>query len=307
MRFVIAGATGFLGRAWTAHLEAHDHEVSWLVRSEPASPHQVRWDPYTGDLDRTVVESADVVVNLAGAPLAHVPWTASYRKTFLDSRVVTTRRLADAVAQSERKPAFLAQNGVAAYGDRGSEVVTEDTPTDADTFIARVAREWEAATTPAVDAGARVVVMRTGVVLDRSGGALRMMLPAFKVGIGGRIGSGEQYFPTISLHDWLGAASSLAYSEDAHGVYNLTGPDPSTNAEFTRVLGAALRRPTVLPVPSWPLRTLGREAAGELLASARVEPHRLLDEGYAFAHVDIEERVRAALVGYRPVTPRAPS
>lgn len=307
MRFVIAGGTGFLGRAWTADLGARDHEVVWLVRREPKAPHEVRWDPYASQLDRAVVESADVVVNLAGAPLAHWPWTASYKRTFSDSRVVTTRVLAEAVARSDRKPALLAQNGVSAYGDRGAEVITEDTPTDADTFVAQVARDWQAATTPAADAGARVVVMRTGVVLDRSGGALRLMLPAFKAGLGGRIGSGEQYFPTISLHDWLGAATSLAYSEQSRGVYNLTGPDPSTNAEFTRSLGEAVRRPTVVPIPRWPLRTVGREAAGELLASARVEPHRLLDEGYAFAHVDVDSRIRAALEGYRPFTPRAPS
>lgn len=306
MRFVIAGGTGFLGRTWTADLRAHDHEVVWLVRREPEAAHEVRWDPYAGKVDRTVVESADVVVNLAGAPLAHWPWTASYKRTFRDSRVVTTRVLAEAVAASDRKPALLAQNGVSGYGDRGAEVITEDTPTDADTFIAQVARDWQEATTPAVEAGARVVVMRTGVVLDRAGGALRLMLPAFKAGVGGRIGSGEQYFATISLHDWLGAASSLAFSEQSRGVYNLSGPDPSTNAEFTDALGSAVGRPTVLKMPSWPLRALGREAAGELLASARVEPHRLLEEGYAFAHVDVESRIRAALEGYRPFTPRAP-
>jgi hypothetical protein len=307
MRFVMAGGTCFLGQAWTAHLKAHDHEVLWLVRAEPKSPHQVRWDPYAGVLDRDVIESADVVVNLAGAPLAHWPWTASYKRTFSDSRVATTRRLAEAVAESDRKPAFIAQNGVSAYGDRGSEVITEDTPTDADTFIGRVARDWQDATTAAVEAGARVVVLRTAVVLDRSGGAMKLMLRAFKAGIGGKIGNGEQYFPTVSLHDWIGAASYLAYDPQAHGAYNVTGPDPSTNAEFTRALGEAVRRPTVVPVPSWPLRTLGREAAGELLASARVEPHRLLEEGYAFAHLDVDERVQAAMVGYRPVTPRSPS
>jgi uncharacterized protein len=307
MRFVIAGGTGFLGQAWTTHLRAHDHEVVWLVRAEPRDDTQVRWDPYAGRIDRAVIESADVVANLAGAPLAHWPWTERYRRTFKDSRVVTTRILAEAVAASERKPALIAQNGVAGYGDRGPEVVTEDTPTDADTFIGQVAREWEAATAPAAEAGARVVVLRTGVVLDRFGGALKLMVPAFKVGVGGRIGSGTQYFPTITLHDWLGAASHLAYDDTLTGAYNLTGPDPSTNAEFTRALGRALGRPTVLPVPAWPLRTLGGVAGGELLASARVEPHRLEEAGYAFAHVDVDERVRAALEGYRPVTPRSPS
>lgn len=307
MRFVIAGGTGFLGQAWTADLRAHDHEVVWLVRREARGPHQVQWDPYAGQLDREVVESADVVVNLAGAPLAHWPWTDSYRRTFRDSRVTTTRVLAEAVARSERKPAFLCQNGSDAYGDHGSEVITEQTPTTTETFMGGICREWEAATQPAADAGARVVVMRTGVVLDRSGGALRLMRPAFLTGLGGRIGSGDQYLPTITLHDWLGAASFLAFDSEARGAYNLTGPDPSTNAEFTEALGRALHRPTRIPVPAWPLRKLAAVPASALLGSVRAEPSRLLEEGYAFAHCDVEDRVRAALAGYRPVTPRAPS
>jgi uncharacterized protein len=307
MRFVIAGGTGFLGQAWTGLLESHDHEVVWLVRREPRGPHEVRWDPYAGELDRAVLEEADVVANLAGAPLAHWPWTDSYRRTFRDSRVVTTQVLAEALAASDRKPAFLCQNGVAPYGDRGCEVITEDTPTDADTFIGQVSRDWETATGPAAEAGVRVVVMRTGVVLDRSGGALKLMLPAFKAGVGGRIGTGRQYFAAITLQDWLGAAGHLAYDDKLSGAFNVSGPDPSTNADFTRALGRALHRPTFLPVPGWPLRTLGGVAGGELLASSRVEPHRLLEAGYAFAHDDVETRVHAALEGYRPLTPRAPS
>jgi uncharacterized protein len=307
MRFLIAGGSGFLGRAWTADLEAHDHQVTWLVRGEPRAPHQVRWDPYAGELDRDVIESADVVANLAGAPLAHWPWTASYRKTFRDSRVVTTKVLAEAVAASDRKPAFLCQNGVNGYGDRGAEVVDEQTPTDGESFMAEVCREWEAATEPAAAAGARVVVMRSGVVLDRAGGALRLMRLAFSTGLGGRLGSGEQYLPALTLHDWLGAASFLAYESRARGVYNLSGPEPSTNAEFTEALGRALHRPTVVPVPAWPLRKVAAVPAGAMLESLRIEPHRLLDEGFAFAHDDVDSRVRAALEGYRPVTPRAPS
>lgn len=299
MRFVIAGASGFLGRAWAAYLSAHDHEVVRLVRSEPSGPDEVRWDPYAGTLDRAVVESADVVANLAGAPLAHWPWTESYKRTFLDSRVVTTRVLAEAVAGTDRKPVLVAQNGIAGYGDRGAEVITEDTPTDADTFIADVTRRWQAATQPAVDAGSRVVVLRTGVVLDRSGGALKAMLPAFRAGVGGPIGNGKQYFATISLFDWLHAASVLSYDEQASGAYNLVGPDTSTNAEFTRELGRALRRPTFMRVPATPLKVAGGVAGGELLASARVEPRRLLEQGYAFAHNDVADRIRAALEGFR--------
>ncbi|GAA1936663.1 TIGR01777 family oxidoreductase [Nocardioides marmoribigeumensis] len=299
MRFLLAGASGFLGRAWASYLTSHDHEVVRLVRSEPSSAEEARWDPYAGTLDRGLVESADVVANLAGAPLAHWPWTESYKRTFLDSRVVTTRVLAEAVASSDRKPVLLAQNGVAGYGDRGAEVITEDTPFDGDTFIADVSRRWQAAADPAVEAGARVVVLRTGVVLDRSGGALKAMLPAFKAGVGGPIGNGKQYFATISLEDWLHAASSLAHDDSASGAYNLVGPDTSTNAEYTRELGRALHRPTFFRVPAAPLRAAGGVAGGELLSSARVEPRRLLDSGFAFAHADVADRVRAALEGFR--------
>lgn len=307
MRFVIAGSSGFLGQAWSAHLRAHDHDVVELVRGESRGPHQVSWDPYGRGVDQAVVDAADVVANLAGAPLAHWPWTQSYRRTFRDSRVVTTRVLAEAVARSEEPAVLLAQNGVAPYGDRGDEVITEETPTDADTFIAQVSRDWERATAPAADAGARVVVMRTGVVLDRSGGALKAMLLPFRLGVGGRIGPGTQYFPTVTLQDWIGAATYLAYSDHLSGAFNVTGPDPSTNAEFTVSLGRALHRPAFVPVPAWPLRRVAEVPAGELLASARVEPRRLLEDGYAFAHLDVDDRVRAALEGYRPISPGSPS
>jgi uncharacterized protein len=296
MRVVVAGASGFLGGAWARALAEHGHEVVRLVRQEPSAPDEVRWDPARGEVDRAVVESADVVANLAGAPLVHVPWTPSYERAFLASRVDTTRTLAEAVARSERKPALLAQSGIAAYGDRGSTVITEESPMDADTFMGDVVRRWEAATRPAQDAGARVVLMRTSVVLDRRGGALRAMLLPFRAGLGGPLGNGRQFFATISLQDWLGAATFLAQN-DLAGPFNLTGPEPSTNAEFTRVLGDALGRPTFLKVPSLPLRAskLVGPMGGEVLASQRVEPKRLLDAGYAFAHNDIRDRVGSAL------------
>ncbi|WP_148575028.1 TIGR01777 family oxidoreductase [Nocardioides caldifontis] len=296
MRFVVAGASGFLGGAWTQALVEHGHEVVRLVRREPTAADEVRWDPASGTVDRAVVERADVVANLAGAPLVHVPWNERYRRTFTASRVDTTRTLAQAIAGSDRMPAFLAQSGVAAYGDRGSTVITEDSPVDARTFMGDVVRRWEAATEPAREAGARVALMRTSVVLDRRGGALPAMLLPFRLGLGGRIGNGEQFFATISLHDWLTAATFLAHNE-LSGPFNLTGPEPSTNAEFTEALGKALGRPTVLRVPSLPLRAtaLVGPIGGEILASQRLEPKRLLEAGYAFAHNDITDRLAAAL------------
>jgi uncharacterized protein (TIGR01777 family) len=295
MQFVVAGASGFLGRALTQRLEEQGHDVTRLVRREPSSPHESRWDPAAGSLDQDVVEAADVVVNLCGATLAHFPWTTSYEKEFVASRVDTTRLLAEAVAKAGKRPALLAQSGVAGYGDRGRTIITEDTPIDADTFMGDVVRQWEAATEPAATAGARVVKMRTAVLLDRSAGALKAMLPAFKLGAGGAIGKGDQYFATISLQDWLGSAMFLALDDTLTGPFNLAGPDCSTNAEFTEELAKALHRPARLRVPTFPLRKLAGPVGGEMLASARVEPHRLLEAGYAFAHNDVAERIAAGL------------
>src|SRR5919107_799335 len=243
MRVVMAGSSGFLGTAWRDHLARGGHEVVRLVRGEALSASESHWNPYTGEVDRAVIESADVVTNLAGAPLAHWPWTESYKRTFLDSRVATTRTLADAIAASDRKPAFLAQNGVAGYGDRGDVPVTEESATDADTFMGGVTREWQAAASPAADAGARVVGMRESVILGRRGGALKPLLLVFKAGLGGPVGSGDQYFSTISMLDWVRGATFLAERDSARGVYNLSAPHPTTNKEFARELGRMLHRP----------------------------------------------------------------
>jgi len=295
MRFVIAGASGFLGTVWRDHLAQEGHEVVRLVRGEAASGQESHWDPYAGQVDRAVVESADVVANLAGAPLAHWPWTESYKRTFTDSRLATTRTLAEAVASSERKPAFLAQNGIAGYGDRGDAVLPEGAATDAPTFMGRVTREWQAATAPASDAGARVVVMRTSIVLDRRGGVLKPLLLVFKSGLGGPIGGGRQYFSTISARDWVRAATFLAVTDGCDGPYNLTAPEPTTNAEFGRVLARMVHRPAKLPTPGWPIRLALREVSSELLGSTRVEPERLLDAGFVFEHPTLESRLAAAL------------
>src|SRR3954454_11931724 len=295
MRFVIAGGSGFLGTAWREHLAREGHEVVRLVRGEAASAQESHWDPYAGQLDQEVVEGADVVANLAGAPLAHWPWTDSYKRTFTDSRIATTRTLAEAVARSASKPAFLAQNGIAGYGDRGDAVLPEGADTDAPTFMGRVTREWQAATGPAKDAGARVVVMRTAVVLDKRGGALKPLLLVFKAGLGGPVGGGEQYFSTISMSDWVRAATYLAGDDTARGAYNLSAPQPTTNAEFARELARMLHRPAVVPVPAWPIRKVVGPVSSELLGSTRVEPARLLEEGFVFDHQTLNARLAAAL------------
>ncbi len=295
MRFVIAGASGFLGTAWRDHLAREGHDVVRLVRGEAASAQESQWDPYAGRVDQDVIDSADVVACLSGAPLAHWPWTDSYKRTFTESRVVTTRVRAEAVARAPEKPALVAQNGIAGYGDRGDAPLPEGAETDAQTFMGRVTREWQAATTPASDAGARVVVMRTSVVLDRRSGALKILRPVFKAGLGGPVGNGRQYFSTISSHDWLRAATFLATNGTSVGAYNVSGPNPTTSGEFGKTLGRLLHRPAVLPLPAFPIRKLVGTVSSELLDSSRVVPERLVEEGFVFDHPTLEERLAAAL------------
>jgi uncharacterized protein len=295
MRFVLAGATGFLGSAWRDHLAREGHDVVRLVRGTAASARESHWDPYHGVVDAGVIDDADVVANLAGASVGHLPWTDAYRKTLRDSRVATTATLAAAISRSTSKPVFLAQNGVSGYGDRGDEVLTEDSSTDATTVLGNVTREWQDATRAAVDAGARVCIMRTAVVLSRRGSALKPQLLLFRAGLGGPIGSGKQYDPTISLNDWVRAATFLATTPSCEGVYNLVGPNTTTNAEFTAELARLVHRPAMLRVPQWPLRRALDGLADELLSSVRLEPRRLLDAGFVFEQPTLNERLAWAL------------
>jgi uncharacterized protein (TIGR01777 family) len=295
MRIVLAGGSGFLGQAWRDHLARQGHDVVRLVRRQPLSSDESRWDPYRGRVDRSVIEGADVVANLAGAPIAHWPWTAAYKDTLRDSRVLTTRTLAEAVSTSVRKPTLLAQSGIAGYGDRGDELLDEESSTPAQTVLGRITREWEAATSPAAEAGARVCIMRTAVVLHKSGGALKPLNLLFRAALGGPIGSGRQYFPTISLHDWVRAATFLTTQERCRGVYLLAGPGTTTNAELARQLGRMLNRPALVRAPAWPMRKVLGELSEELLASVRVEPTRLLAEGFEFEQPTLNERLAAGL------------
>lgn len=296
MRFLLAGASGFLGTALRRHLAEEGHHVVRLVRRDPVSPDESRWDTRRGLLDRRSVEDADVVVNLAGASFVRWPLTESYKREFIASRVDTTRLLAEAIAGSDRKPVLLAQNGTSYYGDRGDEVLTEDSPAGDDgTFLNGITKQWQAASTPASDAGARVCVMRTSAVLDRHGGAFQPLSWIFRSGLGGPAGDGQQYFSTISLTDWVRAVTFLADNASSRGAYNLTGPNPTTNEEFTRTLGRMLHRPTALRVPAGPLRKLFPELSPELLGSIRAEPARLGAEGFTFLHPTLEDRLAAAL------------
>jgi hypothetical protein len=292
VKVAIAGSSGFLGTALREHLGSAGHDVLRLVRSESATPRESSWDPYAGRVDAEALAACDVVVNLAGVPIAR-PWTTKHRRSILRSRVASTRTLAVALASMSDPPALLAQSGVDYYGDRGAEIVDESSPAGKG-FLAGVVREWEDATLPASVAGVRVCRLRTGVVLDRRAGALRLMRVPFWLGVGGRLGSGEQYMSAISRSDWVRATYFLATNADADGAFNLVAPQPPTNAELTAALGRTLRRPTAIRVPGWALRTALGELSSVLLGSVRGVPTRLTQAGFTFEHPDVAAMVAAA-------------
>ena len=295
MRVVIAGASGFLGTHLTEHLRVGGHEVTHLVRRTPESGNQSRWDPYTDDLDHALIERSDVVVNLAGVNLAGNPHSSKRAHDVLESRVASTDVLARAIAKAERPPAFLAGNGISWYGDHGARVLTEDSDSIGDAFLTNVTREWQAAAAPAIEAGARVCVLRTAPVMDRNSSPLRELRRLFQLGLGTRVGKGEQYFPIISLRDWVGAVSYLAESRDVSGEFNLCCPETPTNAEFTKTLAEAVGRPAFLVAPAGVLKVAAGRMAPELLASLNVRPAALERAGYDFEDVDVREVLSAAL------------
>ena len=295
MRVVIAGASGFLGTHLTEHLRVHGHEVTALVRREAHGHRESSWNPYAGVIDRDLIEAADLVVNVAGSPLLGNPHSGRYRRNLMESRVVTTRVLAEAIAKSDAPPALLANNGTSYYGDHGSDPVTEDSDSRGEALLTRVTRAWQEATEPAKDAGARVCVLRTAPVMDRTSITLRLLRFLAMTGLGARLGKGDQHFPVISLRDWVGAATYLAESRDVSGVFNLSCPNPPTNREFTEALARALHRPAFLAVPAPLLRLGAGQLAPELLNSTNVRPAALERAGYDFEDEDVREVLASAL------------
>ncbi len=282
MRFLIAGASGFLGGRLSESLRADGHHVTALVRRAPG-PAEARWDPYSADLDPALIEATDVVVNLAGSPTLGNPHSRKWAEQLRVSRVTTTRVLADAIAASDRRPAFLAGNGISFYGDHGAEPVAEDADTRGDAFLTGVTVAWQSAAQPAVDAGARVCVLRTAPVMDRRSAPLRLQLAQFKAGLGGRLGSGRQYTPMTSLRDWVAAVTFLATRDDLSGPVNLCCPQTPTNAEFTQQLARLVHRPAFLTAPAAVLRPAAGRMAPELLGSIRGVPRVLEDAGFEFS------------------------
>jgi uncharacterized protein len=294
MRVAITGASGLIGTALRRSLEADGHAVSPLVRSDDRPG--IRWDPEQGTIDAAALEGVDAVVHLAGEGIAEKRWTDEQKRRIRESRTKGTDVLARALAGLDRKPSVLVSgSAMGIYGDRGDEVVTEADPV-ADGFLPEVVVAWEAAAAPAEEAGIRVPRIRTGLVLDRSGGALAKMLPLFRFGVGGRLGSGRQWWSWISIDDHVRAMRFLI-DHDVTGPVNLSAPAAVTNAEFTKALGRVLRRPTALPVPAFgPKLLLGGELAHELLfTSTRMVPARLLDAGFEFRHADLDTALRSVL------------
>ncbi|WP_051485686.1 TIGR01777 family oxidoreductase [Nocardioides sp. J54] len=291
---VVAGSSGFLGRHLVAELRERGHRVTALVR-RPAEAGESTWDPQGGEVDTDLVQGADVVVNLAGAPLVGNVHSKQWAKDVRSSRVATTSLLGATIAAAPSPPALVNASGVAWYGDHGSAELTEASDTRGHAFLTRVSREWEAATRPAADAGARVVLLRTSPVQDRSNPPLQAQRLQFLAGLGGRIGSGKQYYPLVSLRDWVGAASFLVEHPTASGPANLCAPSTPTNVEFTATLARLLHRPALLPVPAAAIRVAAGKMAPEVLGSLNLRPQALLDLGFEFADRDVEAVLRTGL------------
>ncbi len=294
---LLAGASGFLGTHLRQGLVARGHTVTSLTRGQASGTDQSAWDPYAGRLDPAAVEAADVVVNLAGSPTAGNPHSATWARELRESRVTTTRVLAEAIAGSERKPAFLAGNGISFYGDRGQEVLDESKDSRGDSLLTGVTREWQAAAEPASEAGARVCVLRTAPVMDRRSEPLKQLRLLFLSGLGGKLGDGRQRMAMISLRDWVGATIHLAEHADASGPFNLCCAETPTNAEFTKALAAQLHRPSFASVPKALLKVGAGKLAPELLGSMNVVPAALEASGYRFQDRDVDAVLRAGLAG----------
>lgn len=296
MKIAITGATGLIGTAATKHLSAAGHEVVALVRRDPG-PGEIGWDPSAGRLDPDDLRGVDAVVHLAGAGIGDRRWTDEYKRILMDSRVDGTSLLAGALATlgADGPQVLLSGSAIGFYGERGDDELDESSSAGSG-FLAEICVRWEAATAPAEAAGVRVAHLRTGIVLTPEGGALKKMLPLFKLGVGGKFGNGRQWMSWISLTDEIRAIEHLLTST-LSGAVNLTAPEPVRNADFAKTLGRVLGRPAALPVPSFgPKLLLGGELADALLFDGqRVLPRALGADGFEFAHADLASALRAEL------------
>jgi len=288
MRVAITGSTGLIGTALVGQLKAEGHSVQRLVRRKVASPEEVQWDPTTGTIDLAALEGVDAVINLAGAGVGDKRWTPKYRATILNSRLLGTTSIAHAVETLKPK-VFISASAIGFYGETGNRAVVE-TDRGGDDFLSVVCREWEAAADLAVDV--RTVKIRTGLVLDPTGGALGRLLPLFRLGLGGKLGSGKQWWSWITLHDEIKAIIHCLNS-DISGPVNLTSPNPVTNQDFTASLARAVHRPALLPAPAFALKILIGGFSGEILGSAKVLPKALQDTGFVWDYPHLTTALEA--------------
>jgi hypothetical protein len=297
MRIVIAGGSGFLGRSLTHALSLGGHDVVWLSRSGSATAESrsVTWTP-DGSVGAwaSAIDGADAVVNLAGESIAGKRWSAAQKERIRESRVLATKSLVAAVNRAAAPPAvFVSGSAVGYYGPLGDETAEEDRPPGHD-FLADVCRQWEAEALGVTASGVRLVLARTGLVLDRRGGALPKMLPPFRLGIGGPIGSGRQYWPWIHVADWVGMVQWMITTPSASGPFNITAPAPETNAAFAHALGRAVHRPSFLPTPGFALKlALGDMADALLLSGQRAIPAKAQHLGFAFGYATLDEALGA--------------
>ena len=291
-RIAITGSSGLIGTALVGHLKSEGHTVQRLVRRAPVAVDEVTWDPHTGYVDLSALEGVDAIIHLAGAPVDDKRWSKKFKEEILNSRLMGTTTIAKAVA--EVKPdVFISASAVGWYGESGNRAVIESDRVG-DGFLAAVCREWEAAADLA--GGVRTVKLRTGLVLDPTGGALGKMLPLFRLGFGGKLGSGKQWWSWITLHDVV-RAIEFALVEDISGPVNLSAPNPVTNQEFTSALARALHRPAVFPAPAFALKAVLGGFSGEVLGSKRVIPQALLDAGFTWDYPHLSDALAALVEG----------
>jgi hypothetical protein len=299
LKIAVSGASGLIGGALLPALRADGHQVITLVRRTPRTVDEHRWDPQHHRIDPIVLADVDAAINLGGTPIRPRPFTSGYKERLLRSRIDATTTISDALAavaadDPTRPRVLLSASAVGYYGDTGSRTVTEQDPAGED-FLAQLCVQWEAATAPAAAAGVRVVRLRTGLVLDRQAMLVQILGRVFRLGLGGRMGSGRQYWPWISLTDVVGAVRHLL-TADVSGPVNLTGPAPVTNAEFTRELARQVHRPAILPVPGFAINlALGEFGRSSVLAGQRAVPAALQAAGYRFTHDTLPSALREAL------------
>ena len=296
MKVLITGSTGLLGTELQRSFTEKGYELLLASRKEPQDDKHIQWSIEEGFTDPEKLEGVDVVVHLAGENVSGLRWTDEKKKAIRDSRVLGTRNVVDAISKLKNKPkVFVASSAIGFYGERGEEEVTESSAAG-DNFLAGVCKEWEAESRRAEDAGIRTVLLRTGIVLSKDGGALATMLTPFKLGVGGVVGSGKQWMSWISLEDEIAVINYVIENENIRGAVNAVSPNPVTNEEFTKTLGSVLYRPTILPLPEFAVSMIfGEMGDALLLASTKVMPKRLEDAGFEFKHPNLKEAIENAV------------